>query len=116
MEAKVLIIDDDQSSILLCSKFLRDYETYSEQDSRKAVSLFREIKPELVLLDYAMPYVTGLEIAKEIRLINNDCKIIMMSTSRHEEDEPEKYCDAFFVKPLSKEEISNTVKELLQKN
>lgn len=96
---KILIIDDDKSSLLLYSAFFRkEHQVYIGDDSRIAMMMFKEIQPDVVLLNSCMPHISGFEIAKEIRAIGN-CKIVMMSASILEKETYNEYCDNFFPKP-----------------
>jgi DNA-binding NarL/FixJ family response regulator len=48
-------------------------------DGRQAVELFQKLKPELALLDVAMPELNGIEAARQIRAADPDARVIMLS-------------------------------------
>ena len=111
---EILIVDDDKCSLKLCEVILREYTTYAENDSRLALEVFTSNKPKIALLDCGMPFIDGFEIAEEIRKIDSNCKIIMMSATPHDEQKIIDHCDAFFMKPFPAARLRDLVKEVLQ--
>lgn len=109
----VLIVDDDFCSLKLCEATLKKYATHLEADSREALEAFLKIRPQLVLIDCGMPYVDGFQVAKDIRRIDNDCKIIMMSATPRDPEQIADCCDAFFMKPTSPKKINELVEKIL---
>jgi putative two-component system response regulator len=68
--AKVLIVDDQPSNTLLLEGILEeeDYTAYrSITDSRRALPVFLEYQPDLILLDLQMPHLNGFEVMKQLR-------------------------------------------------
>lgn len=66
---RVLVIDDVEALTHVLELFLsrRGYRVWTVNDSRKALSVVREFRPQVVLLDIAMPYMSGYEVARRIR-------------------------------------------------
>lgn len=48
-------------------------------DSRQAYSKCFLLRPPLVVLDYNMPYLNGLEVVKQIKTLSYDCKVVVVS-------------------------------------
>jgi putative two-component system response regulator len=75
LKAKILIIDDEQANISLLEDVLEN-EGYSDfhsiQDSRKALDMYTEIRPDLVLLDLNMPYLDGFQIMEQLKEIEKN--------------------------------------------
>ncbi len=69
LNAKILIIDDEKANILLLEDILEN-EGYSHftstHDSRKALDLYKELRPDLVLLDLNMPYLDGFQVMEQL--------------------------------------------------
>ncbi len=68
-QARFLIVDDEITNVCLLEETLIDEglnEFVSTTDSRKAVELFREYQPDIVLLDLMMPYLNGFEVLDRI--------------------------------------------------
>lgn len=72
-QTKILIIDDELANIQLLERILRQerfQNLTSTTDSRVAVSLFQEFRPDLVLLDWLMPHQNGRAIIKQLRVLS----------------------------------------------
>lgn len=69
-KAKVLVVDDEASNVRLLERILelsKVDSVCSTTDSRKALPLFLEEQPDIVLLDLHMPYVDGFTILAQIQ-------------------------------------------------
>jgi signal transduction histidine kinase len=70
--ANILIVDDQPANIELLAGFL-EMEGYTniktETDPRKVVRLFTSFAPDLILLDLAMPYLSGFEVLENLKPI-----------------------------------------------
>lgn len=65
---KIVIVDDYEESCKLLAEILSSsYECTYTSDSTSAVQLINEKKPDLVLLDYKMPGVMGVDVCRMIR-------------------------------------------------
>ncbi|MEW6526966.1 MAG: response regulator [Spirochaetota bacterium] len=79
---KVLIVDDDQDVVvslkaILASKGYTVYEAYS---GKEGIEVFKNVKPDVVLLDLMMEQVdTGITVCKQMRAENANVKIYMLS-------------------------------------
>ena len=69
MRARVLVVDDDPALAEMLTIVLRGegFDTAVVRDGSKALEAFREVHPDLVLLDLMLPGVSGLDVCKEIR-------------------------------------------------
>lgn len=70
LKAKILIVDDEPANISLLEDILENEGyTYfrSTQDSRKALDMYKEIRPDLVLLDLNMPYLDGFQVMEQLK-------------------------------------------------
>ena len=69
------MVDDESSNIIVLESALKqaNYSCItSTTDSRKAASLYQELKPDLVLLDLRMPHLDGFQVIEQIKQIEND--------------------------------------------
>lgn len=80
-EKKVLIVDDQYGiRVLLFEVFGKEgYRTFQAANGKVALDIVKTQTPDLVLLDMKIPGMDGLEILKNIKKINPEIKVIMMT-------------------------------------
>ncbi|MDP2275697.1 MAG: chemotaxis-specific protein-glutamate methyltransferase CheB [Archangium sp.] len=65
---RLLLVDDSQTILLLEQRFLQDrYELFMASDGRQAVDAAHKLKPDVVLMDYSMPVMNGVEALRELK-------------------------------------------------
>jgi two-component system, cell cycle response regulator len=81
IEKTLIIIDDETSLLSVLQEYLEQqglrvftYETIPDLENE-----LKEKEPQAVLLDILMPQVSGIDILKKIKLINNKIPVIMMT-------------------------------------
>ena len=88
-----ILAADDEPDILFTLKAIgrtMGWEVYTAADGREAVTLMRQLKPDLILLDYHMPNQDGLTTVKVIRALDKIVPIIILTV-----DERQEIADAF---------------------
>ncbi len=73
--ARILIVDDEVANVRLLERLLErgGYTNLrSTTESRQVVPLFRELQPDLVLLDLLMPQPDGFQILEDLKLLIPD--------------------------------------------
>jgi len=87
---KILIVDDDRLNIRILSGILKT-EGYllAEADSgERAVEVYQQFQPDLILMDVVMAGMSGLEACRELRRIHGDgCAPIIFITAKSESDD-----------------------------
>jgi len=84
---RVLIVDDAAFMRLSLRAIVEkcNYEVVGEADTGiKAVQLYKQLKPDLVTMDLTMPELGGVEAIKLIKSIDNNAKVIVISSMGHE--------------------------------
>ena len=78
---KILIVDDDRDTCRLMAETLEKagYLAFYSYDGKAALDKIRSSKYDLILLDYILPDMNGLEILKKARQIDAALIVIMMS-------------------------------------
>lgn len=88
MTKKVLVVDDDPGMLDLCRIALSEsgIETLTALRGEDAVELFRQHDPEigLVMVDYAMTGMNGIETSTAIREIRSDISIMSVTGTKDE--------------------------------
>ena len=86
--ARILVIDDDQELRRLTCQYLRHigYDVLTAGNGLEGVEVFRSCPDliDLVVTDFRMPVMTGIDAAKQIRQTRPDAKIICMTGSPEE--------------------------------
>jgi len=119
--SKRIIVADDESHILhVVSMKLRNagYEVQTAEDGEEALELCQADPPDMLITDYQMPYMTGVELCKALRQSENTKDIpAMMLTARGFDIEPPEMIEAgisaVLAKPFSPREVLSRVIELV---
>ena len=119
--AKIMIADDSDAIRLVLKDILSigESEVIAEAvDGAEAVDLYREHKPDLLLLDLAMPKKDGLTVVTEIMQIDPSAKIILITAS---DDQKvinqclEKGASAYISKPFDFNAVLKAINDILAK-
>ena len=85
--ARILVVDDEQDVCDMLEKFLKikGYEVSTALSGEEALTLVKEEKPHVVLLDIRMPEMDGLECLERIKEIDKEISVIMITALKQEE-------------------------------
>jgi DNA-binding NarL/FixJ family response regulator len=79
----ILIVDDNprvRQALRVCLELHQDWKVCGEaENGRVAIDLVRQNKPDVVLLDYAMPVMNGVEAARSIAAIASPCTMLLFT-------------------------------------
>ena len=77
----VLVVDDDQDIRLLLDRFLtkNKFATKTAPDGGSAIQLLKEDSFDLVLCDFKLPDITGLELIQKIKILRPEAAIIVIT-------------------------------------
>ena len=78
---KVLVVDDAAFMRMRCSRVLTEqgFEVVEAADGALGVAAYAECRPDVVLLDVTMPKMDGLAALKEIRRIDPEARVAMVT-------------------------------------
>jgi len=117
---KILVIDDDPMFCKLVEQVLtqKGYEVLKASKGQEGLRLLFAHKPDLVLLDVAMPGMDGWQTCERIRDIT-DIPVIMLTGQHKDEDEIVRGLDCgaddYLVKPLGAKELVARVRATLRR-
>ena len=122
MGKKILIIDDDRTirAMLEKSLILQGFWVYSAKDGEEGSNTAKKERPDLVICDFLIPKVHGLDVCKMIKTTPelHQTKVIMMTGVYKGSFGPNEArscgADDFFPKPLDVPQIIERVYELLE--
>ncbi|MFQ9020992.1 MAG: response regulator [Parabacteroides merdae] len=78
-KATLLIAEDNESNYILIRAVLKEYDLLHAHDGSEAVRLYREHRPDLILMDLKMPDMDGYEATVEEIRRDSDIPIIAVT-------------------------------------
>ncbi|MEM1088433.1 MAG: phosphate regulon transcriptional regulator PhoB [Pseudomonadota bacterium] len=122
MKPFIVIAEDEAavSELLRYNLEAEGYETVTATDGDEAILLLDERLPDLMLLDWMLPKVSGIEICRRVRSKQETANLpIIMLTARTEEADRirglETGADDYVTKPFSTNELMARVKAVLRR-
>ena len=111
---KLLVVDDEADVCDFVKSFFEDrgYRVLTALNGTEAVSLVERERPELTLLDIKMKGIDGLATLRQIREIDPDAKVIMVTALDEQEKIEEAYRSGamgYITKPLVLDHLEDTV-------
>jgi len=81
MSHKVLLIDDEKDILFVLSEFLEllDQQVFQASSGQEAREICARELPDIIITDYEMPDVNGFDLAKQLKLINPEVQIYLLS-------------------------------------
>lgn len=117
---KVLVADDEIHIIHVVTIKLRNngYEVISAEDGEKAFAMACEEKPDIIVTDYQMPGMTGLELVRKLRQNETTKNIpVIMLTARgfavEDKEQEELDISELLSKPFSPKELLRSIEDIL---
>lgn len=114
---KVLITDDEVVSRTKLEKHVTSmgHQVILATNGKEALSLWIKHRPDLVITDWVMPEMNGIELVREIKRLqgSNYCYVIMITSQSETQDlvtGMEAGADDFIAKPFIKEELTVRIK------
>ncbi|MEH6357939.1 MAG: phosphate regulon transcriptional regulator PhoB [Pseudomonadales bacterium] len=119
----ILIVDDEDSirDMIAMSLELSGYQCLHAGTALEAHTLVIEHRPDLILLDWMMPGISGIELARRLRRDNatKNTPIIMLTAKGEEDNKVEGLdsgVDDYITKPFSTKELTARIKALLRRS
>jgi len=119
MNTRILIVDDEEWVCTLVGRYLEQagYDVTTATNGEKALAKFESFRPDLIILDWMLPRVDGLEVARRVRM-QSSVPIIMLTARADEIDRIEGLnggADDYVVKPFSARELEVRVRAVLRR-
>ena len=122
MMPRILVVEDEPAILELLRVNLVDagYEVQAAPDGETAQTLLKDSLPDLVLLDWMLPGVSGLSLAKQLRgdPRTRELPLIMVTARSDEADKVaglEAWVDDYVTKPFSPRELKARIKSVLRR-
>ena len=118
--ALIMIVDDSPTEVHVLKTALEKhgFETVSAADGSECLSMAREVRPDLILMDIQLPEVSGLEVTKWLKEDDDLHKIPIIAVTAFamkgdEERIRQGGCEAYISKPISVPKFIETIKSYL---
>jgi CheY-like chemotaxis protein len=124
MAKRILVVDDESDVLAALARAIKieGYSVEKAQSAKEALALCKDHTFDLVVVDFIMPGMSGLELINKIRGIHPTIRSIVVSGKvdpQLKEDEVETRlkieleADAYFSKPMKNEQLLETIERLL---
>jgi len=117
---RVLVVDDEIHIVHVVTIKLRNngYEVISAENGAEAFELAREEKPDIIVTDFQMPVMTGLQLVEKLRQYEETKDIpVIMLTARgfavENRSKEELQISEFLSKPFSPKELLRSIEDAL---
>ena len=122
MAPLILVVEDEDALVTLLRYNLEreGFRVVAAKDGEEALLLAREQKPDLVLLDWMLPLLSGIEVCRQLRRMPDSRNVpIIMLTARGEEGDKlrglDSGADDYVTKPFSPTELIARVRAVLRR-
>ena len=118
--ARILIVEDEPDVLLLLENRVRGagHEVVSATDGERGLALAFSENPALIILDWMMPKLDGIQVCEQLRATDAERSIkVLMLTARSQQKDVERAYEAgaddYIVKPFSSRELIERITSLL---
>jgi len=121
VQKKILIVEDNDLNLKLFRDLLEanGYATYETKEGIEAISLTRNVQPDLIIMDIQLPEISGLDITRKIKSDPSISHVpIIAVTAFAMKDDEEKImaagCEAYLSKPIAIDDFLKTIRRFLE--
>lgn len=115
----ILYVEDEPRMRANITEYLESYfgTVHVASDGEEGLLLYKEHHPDVLLLDINLPHVSGLELAKEVRTIDQTVKIVMLTAHTKKDNllaATELKLTKYLIKPITPKLFKETMELLAQ--
>jgi DNA-binding response OmpR family regulator len=119
MSVKILVVDDERNLVKLIRGYLEreGYEVHEALDGNAALEKARSVLPDVVILDWMLPGMDGMEVLRELRR-SSEAYVIMLTARTEEMDRIvglSSGADDYMIKPFSPGELVARIRAMLRR-
>jgi DNA-binding NtrC family response regulator len=120
MAGEILIVDDEKDMLVLLKRIIAeesDHKVTTESDPQKAVNLFQQRYFDVVITDWKMPKMNGIQLLEALKAIRPEVSVIMLTayaTIENAVEAMQKGAHDYITKPFRREQIMLTLNKALQ--
>ncbi|NOZ45727.1 MAG: sigma-54-dependent Fis family transcriptional regulator [Chlorobi bacterium] len=118
-DLRILIMDDEPAQITSIKAFLkrRNYVVHTANSGLEGLKIVKQGSVDLVLSDFRMPDLNGLEVLKEVKKFNPEIQVIVITAYSHTEDAVKVMKEGAFdylSKPVDLDELEILIKKVIE--
>ena len=119
VSVRVMVVEDEKNLASLLRKYLEreGFEVHEAPDGHTAIEVARRVEPDVVLLDWMLPGLDGMEVLRELRRFSG--AYVVMLTARTEEVDRivglSTGADDYLTKPFSPGELIARIRAMLRR-
>lgn len=119
MKPLILIVDDEETQRIVLKKMLirEGYDVETASSGVDAIARFKEAIADVVVTDIRMPDISGLELFKEVKRLNPDTAVILMTAYGSIESAVQAMADGalyYLTKPIDPNQLKLLIKKALE--
>ncbi|MCW3122690.1 MAG: response regulator [Flavipsychrobacter sp.] len=118
---KIMIVEDNPINLKLARVLLEmdGFEVFACMDAESAQESLKEVRPDVILMDVALPEMDGLELTRILKADEKmkDIKIIALTAFAMKTDKDKVMaagCDGYITKPIDTRKFTEQILELLK--
>jgi DNA-binding response OmpR family regulator len=120
MANKILLVEDDPSILrgLQMNLSLEGFQLIAARDGEEALKFARQHQPDLIVLDLMLPKVSGIDVIRELRAVDPDTAVVVLSAKDQEGDKVLALslgADDYVTKPFSVAELVARIRAALRR-
>jgi DNA-binding response OmpR family regulator len=119
---KVMVIDDEPFILMMIEDVLKfeGFDVVTLRDGRDAVERVRSEKPDLIILDWMMPEVSGITVSNALKSDPelSEIPVLMLTAKAQEDDEKlglQSGVDRYITKPFSPRSLMEVVRKYVER-
>ena len=119
MSIRVLVVEDERNLVALLRKYLEreGFEVHEALDGETGLEVARRVKPDVVVLDWMLPGLDGMEVLRQLRRFS-EAYVIMLTARAEEVDRIvglSTGADDYLIKPFSPGELVARIRAMLRR-
>lgn len=120
MSKRILIVEDEESirELLKLNLELENYEVVCLDNGKEVLKYYHQEHFDLILLDVMLPEVSGFQVCEQIRLVDMNIPILMLTAKDAQSDKLtglKKGADDYLTKPFNLEELLLRIEKLIRR-
>jgi CheY-like chemotaxis protein len=119
--ARILVVDDNPTNLKLAVDVLQcaGYQVFEAEDAENAIVVIQQKRPDLVLMDIALPGMDGLSLTRKMKAdpaTRHICIVALTAFAMKGDDQKARAagCDGYITKPIDTRNLPDQVAEYLK--